>query len=158
MKKPQTTPDDDWQRIWLSAREKDWSSLVLIPNEGSVDVVRCAEMLAATGRVHGERPVQVVNATGVQLGSIQETVDSITETTRRGDRVIVAVDPIADNPASIAIVRASPAALLLVRLEESLVASARNTIDTVGRDRLLGSIVLKPRDLPPRSEAQTSLR
>jgi hypothetical protein len=158
VKKPPQTPDDDWQRIWLSASEKDWSSLVLIPNDTNVDVLKCAEMLAQTARVHGERPVEVVNAIGVQLGNAQETVDSIVEITRRGDRVIVAVDPLADNPASIAIVRASPAALLLVRLEESLVSSARTTINAVGRDRLIGSIVLKPRDVPAKPAEHTTLR
>jgi hypothetical protein len=156
MKKTQT-PNNDWQRIWLAAGEKQWGSLVLIPNDASVDVVRCAEALAATGQVHAERPVKVVNATGIQLGSVQETVDNIVEMTRRGERVIVAVDPLADNPAVIAIVRGSPAALLIVRLEESLMASARSTVDMVGRDRLIGSIVLQP-DALAQSTEQPTLR
>ena len=90
-----------------------------------------------------------MNAMGVQLGNVQETVDQITEATRRGDRVIVPVDPLADNPASIAIVRSSPAALLLVRLQESLLASAHTTIEMVGRDRLIGSIVVQGLGLRP---------
>jgi hypothetical protein len=136
-------PDEDWQRIWLAARQKDWASLVLVPNDASVDVVRFAEMLAKTGRVHGERPVSVVNATGVQLGEVEATIEAITQTTNRGERVVVPVDPIGDHPAAIAILRASSAALLLVRIGESELATARATIDIVGRERLLGSVVVK---------------
>jgi hypothetical protein len=142
VKKAQT-PNDDWQRIWLSASEKDWSSLVLVPNDDTVDAVRFAEMLAKTGRVHGERPVSVVSAVGVQLGEVEATIDSINETTNRGERVIVPVDPIADHPAAIAILRASSAALLLVRLGESELATAHSTIEIVGKERLLGSVVVK---------------
>ena len=68
--------------------------------------------------------------------------------TARGEWVIVAVDPIADHPSVVPLVRAASAALLVVRLGESSLASAQAAIDTVGRTRFLGSVVLSRRNLP----------
>jgi hypothetical protein len=59
--------------------------------------------------------------------------------------VIVPVDAIAENPSAIAIVQAASAALLLVRLGESLIASAQNALDAVGRQKFLGTVVLDER-------------
>jgi hypothetical protein len=138
-------PDSEWQRIWFAARQRDWSSLALVPTDASADVVRVAENLVATGQLLGERPVSVVKATGVQLEGVQQVIDSIAAIAARGDRTIVPVDPIADNPAAIAILRACSAAVLVVCLGESLLTVAETTADIVGRDRLLGSVVVDPR-------------
>ena len=51
--------------------------------------------------------------------------------------------PGALNPAAIPIARATSAALLVVRVGESRLAAARSTIEAVGRERLLGSVVLE---------------
>jgi len=147
--KKQSAPDEDWQRIWLSAREKDWSSLVLVPNDASVDIVPLAEALARTGRVHAEVPVKVINGTGVQLADVQQFIESISATTARGERVIVPVDPVSDNPSAIAILRAASAALLVMTLGESLMAAAQTTIEAIGRDRIIGSVVVKPKPGTP---------
>jgi hypothetical protein len=135
-------PESDWQRLWLSTREQAWSSLAIIPSDGSVDVERVAESLAATGRLHGEKPVSLLNAKGVQFGNMRQLLDTLSAMTGRGDWVIVPVDPIAENPSSVPIVQAASAALLVVRLGESLLASARSAIDVVGRAKFIGSIVL----------------
>jgi len=141
--KKQATPNSDWQRIWFSARHRNWSSLALIPSDGGVDVGPMADMLATTGRMHGERPVSVVNANGVELEGVQPIVDSIAAIIARGENVIVPIDPVADNPAAIAILRACSAALLVVRLGESQLTTAQNTIDIVDRSRFLGSVVIE---------------
>ena len=141
--KKEIKPDDDWQRVWLAAEEKAWTSLVLVPNDASVDAQTFAESLARTGRVHAETPVRVVNGTGVQLADVQQLIETIAAVSERGERVIVSVDPLSDNAAGIAILRATSAALLLVSLGESLMTSARATIDAIGRDRLIGSVVVK---------------
>jgi hypothetical protein len=141
--KKSRVPDNDWQRIWFTARQRDWSSLALVPSDASVDVVRVADILMTTGQMHGERPVGVVNATGLQLPGVQKTIDSIAAITRREERAIVPVDPIDDNAAAIAILRACSAAVLVVRLKESLLSTALAATELIGRDHLLGGVVLE---------------
>jgi hypothetical protein len=62
--------------------------------------------------------------------------------TSRGECVVVPVDPISENPSAIPVLQATSAGLLVVRLGESHLGSARNIIEIAGRERLLGSIVL----------------
>jgi hypothetical protein len=143
MAKTAQTPDSDWQRIWFSTRQHEWTSLALVPSDAGIDVARIAEMLANTGRMHGERQVGVIDASGVQLGNVQQMIDAIGGMAARGEWTIVPVDPIEDNPAAIAILRVTSAALLVVRLGESLLASAERAIEIVGRERFLGSVVLE---------------
>jgi hypothetical protein len=104
--------------------------------------------MVAAGRQHGEKPDSLLNAIGAQLTDVRQLVDKLNATTARGEWVIVAVDPIADNPSVVPLVRAASSALLVVRLGESLLASAQAAIDTVGRSRFLGSVVLDRRRAP----------
>jgi hypothetical protein len=140
--KTTSVPENDWQRLWLSTRQQAWTSLAIIPSDGGVDVDRVAETLVATGRLHGEKPVSLLNAKSVQLADMRQLLDTLGAMTARGEWVIVPVDPIALNPSSVPIVQATSAALLVVRLGASLLASARSAIEVVGRAKFLGSIVL----------------
>jgi hypothetical protein len=139
---PAPVPDSEWQRLWFATREHQWNSLAIIPSDGSIDVRRVAESLVETGRVHGERTVSLMSGMGVQLAGVHQLVDSIAAMTARGEWVIVPVDPISENPSAVPIVQATAAALLVVRLGESLLGSARATIEAIGRERFLGSVVL----------------
>jgi hypothetical protein len=135
-------PDDEWQRIWFSIRQLRWTSLALVPTHSSIDVAKVAEGFAETGRVQGERHVSVIDGTQVQLENVQHVIASVEAAVARGDWVIVPVDDIADNPSTIALVQGLSAALLLVRLGESLIAPSQNAIEAVGRDKLIGSVVV----------------
>lgn len=137
-----TPTDNDWQRIWFSTRQQNWSSLAIIPSDPGVDVLRVAQALVAIGRLHGERPVNLLNATNVHLENVHHSIESIAGMTSRGEWVIVPVDPVVENPSSVAVVRATSAAVLVVRLGESLLGSSRTAIDIIGRERFLGTVVL----------------
>jgi hypothetical protein len=85
-----------------------------------------------------------LNATGAELNDVRQLVDKLNAITARGEWVIVAVDPIADNPSVVPLVRAASSALLVVRLGNPAGVRA-SAIDTVGRSRFLGSVVLDRR-------------
>jgi hypothetical protein len=146
--KRKSSPMVDWERLWIATRQNAWTSLVLIPSDGGVDITQVAQSLIAAGRQHGEKPLSLLNATGTQLNDVRPLIDKLTASTNRGEWVIIAVDPIADNPSVVQLVRAASAALLVVRLGESLLASAQAAIGAVGRARFLGSVVLDRRRVP----------
>jgi hypothetical protein len=141
--------DSDWQRLWFSTRQKPWTSLAIIPSDAGVDVGRVADALVAMGQLHHEKSVSLLNAKGVRVGNVQQLIDTLGAMTARGEWVIVPVDPIAENPSAVPVARATSGALLVVRLGESLLTSARSVIEIVGRDRLIGSIVLGRRKRTP---------
>ncbi len=139
---PTAHQDSEWQRIWFAVRSQAWTSLALIPGNAGIDAARIAESLAAMGRVHGERPVTLINATGVEIANVQAVIDAMGASVSRGDRVIVAVGAIDEQPSTVPIAQAASAALLIVRLGESMLDSAQGALLAVGRDRFLGSVVL----------------
>ena len=145
---PGTLNDPEWQRIWFAARQHGWNSLALVPSHRGIDVLAIAKALAATGRAHGERPVGVVDATGVQLENVQQVIATLAALPARGESALVPVDPIDDNPSAVAIVRAASAALFVVRLGESLLRPADTAIEVIGRHRFLGSIILDDASRP----------
>ncbi len=147
-----TTPtlESEWQRIWFGLRQRDWTSVAIVPSHAGVDVAKVADTLAEMGRLEGEHPVTVIPALGVQLAEMSRITDAVGEATARGQLVLVPVDPVADNPSTIGILRATSAAMLVVRLGESDLSVTRSVVDAIGRDRLLGSVVLETSDPPAR--------
>jgi hypothetical protein len=139
---PTAHQDSEWQRIWFAVRGQAWTSLALVPSNPGIDAARIAESLAAVGRVHAERPVTLINATGAEITNVQSVIDAIGASVARSERVIVAVGAITEQPGTVAIAQATSAVLLIVRLGESQLDAAQSTLLAVGRDRFLGSVVL----------------
>jgi hypothetical protein len=139
---PATHQDSQWQRIWFAVRSQSWTSLTMVPAGPGIDVAPISDSLAAMGRVHGERPVTLINAIGVEIANVQAVIDAINAAVSRGDRVIVAVGPVTQQPSAVAIAQATSAALLVVRLGDSQMDTAQGALLAVGREHFLGSIVL----------------
>jgi hypothetical protein len=139
---PTAHQDSEWQRIWFAVRSQAWTSLALVPSNAGINATRVAESLTAMGRVHAERPVTLINATGVEIANVQAVIDAIGASVSRGERVIVAVASISEQPSTVAIAQSASASLLIVRLGESQLDAAQSALLAVGRDRFLGSIVL----------------
>ena len=59
-------------------------------------------------------------------------------------RVILALRSANENPTAIPLARTADAVVLCIGLGTTAIKSAEKTIDEIGRDRVLGSIVLKP--------------
>lgn len=62
--------------------------------------------------------------------------------------VIVALEPVIANPLGIAVTLAADVALLCVVLGETSVASAKRTVELVGRERFIGCVVQHARSRP----------
>lgn len=135
-------PDKNWQRLWFSLHSRAWSTLAIVPTDMGTDVTHIAEKLAAVGQHYGAGPIDLLDAVGAEFADTQALVDSINETRARGRLVLVACDPLHQNPPTIPIVRSTSGVLLVVRLGESRLASARKVVEIVGRDRMLGAITL----------------
>jgi hypothetical protein len=133
--------DPQLQRLWFATLRKPWSCLAIVPADASVALGDVPELLLAVGQEHGARQVRLVNGRGAQLADVHRVVSSL-RLTSPSECVMVAVDAFADSPAAVPIVCAASAALLVVRVGESHMEAARQTVETIGRDRIIGAIVL----------------
>jgi len=134
--------DADMHRLWFTMLRYSWESLAIVPTEARIETHQLMETLVELGRQHGAKPIRSLNAIGVRLGDVQGVTESIRQMTEHGVSVVVSVDPLADNPAALPIACAVSGVLLVVRMGESLLTRAAESVAALGRERLIGSVVL----------------
>jgi hypothetical protein len=139
--------DVDWQKLWLTMQGRPWSSIAVVPagpGAPSDFTLTIAVTLARIGIMHLGHPIQVADATHIPLVHLMQFTEEIERIKREGDRVIVALASLAENPITQSIAQATDAALLCVLIEAMSTRDARKTVDKIGAQRFLGSVVFRP--------------
>jgi hypothetical protein len=156
-------PSRDLQELWFATRRREWRTLVVMPASAGTSALGIAKSLGEVGGFIRMSPVQVINAEGLDLGKIAALVMDISAAatsaawtmnspnTRSGgvdpgarlDATIVALDPVVANPLVLPVALAADAVLLCVELGTTELEAARRTLELVGRDRVIGSVVIK---------------
>jgi hypothetical protein len=128
-----------WEKIWLATQRRPWRSLAVIPVGPGAFTPRVASALAEVGSRHLGLPMRVIDATGLTLSRLESFLGEL-----RARRGIIALGPVLESPASLALARAADAVVLCLVLGESAISAAQQTVEEVGRERFLGSVVLRP--------------
>ena len=132
----------EWEPLWLSLLTRPWSALAVIGCDTSTDVSRVAGVLASVGNRHGERSVRVVSALGATPPEVQGLVERLSKASTADELLLVPCDPLQAKPAMRQILHATSGLVLVVRLGESKIASAKKTVSTVGRDKVFATVTL----------------
>jgi hypothetical protein len=145
--------DSEWQKMWLALQGRRWTSLAVCPAGTGVGVgfsLAVAIALARTGMTHLGAPIQVADGTGVQLSDVMDFAAEVKACSARGEQVLVALAPIAQSPIAVTLAQAADCVLLCALLEKMTSAEAKDTVNKIGKDRFLGTIVFRPELLDPR--------
>ena len=148
---PPLLPAIDAQQLWFRVRLHEWSSLVIVPCGPDGSAAAVASQLCEAGRVLSEAPVTVLHAESMDLGAIADLMVELSNRPKVGraapdqQRVVISIDPVLANPLGTGIAQAADASLLCVQLRKATLADARATLDLVGRERFIGSVLLRPR-------------
>ena len=136
--------DAAWQRIWLRAQGRDWVSLALIgtSQQSREATMRVAGMLARISEELGH-PLVVLDGRAVELRTMASIQARMRSLAARGTRAITVLQLPMYNPITVPIAQAADAAMLCVFIGESSVASGEQTIEQIGRDRFLGTVILR---------------
>jgi hypothetical protein len=128
--------------LWFKLSKQDWSTLVVIPAHrlGSALPLACA--LAEAGAAVLRRPVDLLSAEGKDL---IPTTEWIFPRRTHFERVI-ALDPVSVNPMGIPVAQAAGACLIVAEKGVADLATIRRTIEAIGRNNFLGSVLLSPKD------------
>lgn len=148
-----SVPSLDLRELWFAMLRWEWSSLVLVPSHAGSSAVWIAKALADVGASEPGRATKITPQ-GITLASTPELVEDLNalSTIRsmktgsqrwRGGQTIIAIDPVVSNPAGIAAALAADAVLLCVELGKADIASARKTMEMIGRDRFIGCVIVK---------------
>src|SRR5437762_12909331 len=133
------------QNLWFTLAARHWSALAVVPAAGADAAPRVANGLSHIGqRTAVDRPVALLDATHATVDQVARLSDELASRLARGERVVVALDPLDENPASLALASRCDAALLCVSLVDTDLKSARDAIERCGRVRFLGSVALLP--------------
>lgn len=149
--RPITGPWDrpDCQRIWLGTQLKDWRTLAIVPADEQLSTYEVASLIMALGLHNGE-PIGVADLRDVGLNRVRASMEVVEVHVGRGERVVLATSAITTNLATIALARAADAAVLCVSFGSTSLALARETIDQIGKEHFLGSVLLHQSDVKPR--------
>jgi hypothetical protein len=135
--------DPNWQKIWLAIQAKDWRSLAIVPANRGLSTLDLAQALVDVGWQHRGLPIGLADLRNVTLPYIDSVIDEVRSHIFGGERVLIALRSVFENPASVPIAQAADGALLCVSLGATKISGAEETLDQVGRGRFLGSIIVK---------------
>lgn len=132
----------DVQRLWFATRSRPWAFLVVMPSQAGGSAVRLAQALADVGTQHRGSPVRMVDAESASVGEASRLILDIISQNGTDGMTVVAVGSPLSSPAAIPISLASDAVLLAVTLGEADFTSIERTLETIGRERFIGSVAL----------------
>jgi hypothetical protein len=133
-------PDRPYQELWFELRSWSWKSLALVPTSPGMSEIDIAERLVVVGVSNTNRRLALISAEGATVSDTDRIIAMIRAAEARGDRAVVAVDPLVDNPAAAPIVRAVNGAVLVARIGQTLRSDMERTIALTGRNRIIGVV------------------
>jgi hypothetical protein len=141
-------PSRELHELWFASRRRDWKSLVVVPASPGRSALPIAQALGEVGGLIRMRPVQVVSAQGMDLPGIATLVMDMTLPPGTDRAIIVAIEAVVDNPLVLPVALSADAVLLCVQLGATEITAARHTIELIGRDRVIGCVLIS--DSEPR--------
>jgi len=138
--------DPDWQRLWLTLDRLGWRTLVLIPaGDGAPPdtTLTMAVTLSRTGMSHVGAPILVADGRQVPLNQLTGFLADVRTCRDGGERVIIALSALGENPTTLSIAKAADAAVLCVTLDCMRSSDARKTIKAVGAQKFVGSVIIR---------------
>jgi hypothetical protein len=141
--------ESKYQGLWFTLSRMPWRSLALVPVDEDGSTAGIATALTDVARRLRQIPVTFLLMTGsIDYASAGKFVTSVAtredasaERGRAEPRVIVSVPPVIVEPLALAVTGAADAVLLYVRRGHSQLAATSRTLDLIGRDRVVGSVV-----------------
>jgi len=140
----------DLQRLWLTLQAKPWSVLALVPASRGAPpdfTLRLAVTLARTGNTHLKSQVHVADGTAVELSQVVEFTEEIKGYRASGDRILIAVAPVEDDPVAETLTLVADRLLLCVLFESMSFGESLRTVKKIGKDRFIGSTIVRGDDL-----------
>jgi hypothetical protein len=133
------------QKLWLGVDRKDWRSLAVLGTSRNLETLEVAGLLAQLAWRYRGQPSRVFDLRDLSMRLLDYEVQEMRAQLESGMRLVIPLRSIFENPTAGPIARQADATLICIALGESSFKAADETIAAVGRDRIIGAIVLRPR-------------
>jgi hypothetical protein len=138
------------QRLWLAARRREWQSLAVVAVSKSADSLPVANLLANLAWSYRGQPSCVFDLRDLSLRLVDYHMHEMRTAAEAGNIVVIALRSIFENPTAAPMARGADATVLCIDLGSAQLKAAEKTIAEIGRERVLGAIVVHPPPPTPR--------
>jgi hypothetical protein len=150
---PHLWDDVRLQKLWLALERRTWHSLAVLGASRSINSLHIAEMIAQLAWRYRGQPSSVSDLRDLSMRLIDYEVREMRAQVASGTRLVVALRSVFENPTAAPIAKHVDGVLLIIAVDNTKFKEAEETIVAVGRDRVLGTILLRPRMRGQRSSA-----
>jgi hypothetical protein len=132
------------QRLWLAMIRREWRSLAVIGGSKGLPTIEVANLMAQMAWWYRGESSCVFDFRDVGLRLVDHQIQTLQYQmqTEQGDRAIIALRSVFENPTAVPFAQAVDAVVLCVGIGATDMASAEKTIVDIGRERFLGSIII----------------
>jgi hypothetical protein len=141
--RPHAWDDVPLQKLWLATQRREWRSLAILPASRGVDTLPIAELLAHAAWAYRGQPSCVFDLRDLSLRLAGHQMHEVRVQLEAGASALIALRSTSENPTAVPVARQADAIILCIGMGETRIKSAERTITEVGRDRLIGSIVVR---------------
>ncbi len=142
---PQRSPladDVRMQHLWLGLEKRPWRSLAVVSASKGVATLSAANSLAKIAWWYTGVPTCVFDMRDLSLRLLEHQLRDMASQLHGGERIFIALRSTSENPTAVPLAQAADAAVLCVELGKTDMKAAERTLDAVGRQKFLGTILV----------------
>jgi uncharacterized protein involved in exopolysaccharide biosynthesis len=140
---PNVWEDARLQKLWLATQRREWRSLAVIGAGEGVETLKVSEMLAQIAWAYRGQPSCVFDLRDLSLRLADYQMREVQTQVEAGVRALLALRSTSENPTAIPLARLADGVVLCIDLARTRFEEAERTIGEIGRDRVLGAIVVR---------------
>lgn len=140
--------DIELQNLWIALQKRPWRVLAIVSATADGESIGVAKALAEAGyQFEGVRPA-VTDLRDLKLRLVENEKKRMDQAREKNESVVLALASPDRSPAGLALARAADAVVVTVRLGETPMKVVARAADDIGRDKILGAVVVHPRPRP----------
>lgn len=142
---PNVWDDMTLQKLWLATQRRSWRSLAVVGAGKHLDTLWIAELIAKLAWGYRGQPSCVFDLRDLRLRLVEYHEREVAAQVNIGQCVVIALRSVFENPTTVPMARSADAIVLCVALGRTGFKEAEQTLEEIGRDRVIGSIVTRSR-------------
>jgi len=149
---PNVWDDVRLQKLWLGLERRRWQSLAVLGASRALKTYPIAELLAQLAWRYRGQPSNVVDLRDLSMRLIDHQAEEMRSQVAAGTRLVVALRSIFENPTAAPVAQRVDGVVICIAIGQTTFRDAEDTIAAVGRERILGTIIVRPRKTQASSE------
>jgi len=140
---PGLADDSRWQHLWLAIQRRPWRSVAVLAASAGVDTLELSSAISKLAWRYSGEPSTVFDLRTVTLRLVDYQLREIAERIGAGERAVLALTSIGENPASAPLARGADCVIVCAAPGKTPLKSVQAAIQQVGRDRVIGSLLVE---------------